>query len=202
MAPRKSQSGENQSSRKSPANGAPWRPPARESREVHTKRLIRAVTLALVISGLALWGFARLAENSPNKIKLGDTEFEVGSAVKFAKSIDSNGPLFFPDLVVDDDVQRPLVLTHISGKDFAALNAQPPGSTDEKCVVAYDRAKKVLNDPCTQTTYALDGLSIGGDLSEPKLTRYLSEVNARGALTINLNEKYPERLRDRGNVRK
>jgi hypothetical protein len=202
VSPRKSQSGENQSSRKSPANGAAWRPPARESREVHTKRLIRAVTLSLVISGLALWGFARVAKNSPNAIKLGDTEFEVGSAAKFGASIDEKGPLFFPDLVVDDDVQRPLVLTHITGKDFAALNAQPPDSTDEKCVVAYDRVEKVLKDPCTKTIYSLDGLSVSGSLSEPKLTRYLSEVNTRGALTINLNEKYPDALRDRTGVRK
>jgi hypothetical protein len=205
VAPRKRQSSENQSFRKSPTIGAAdgsWRPPARESREVHTKRLIRAVTVSLVISGLALWGFARVAKNSPNAVKLGDTEFEVGSATKFAGSIDKDGPLFFPDLVVDDEAQRPLVLTHITGKDFAALNAQPPGSTDEKCVVAYVRAEKVLKDPCTQTVYALDGLSVSGDPSQPKLTRYLSEVNARGALTINLNEKYPDALRDRNSVRK
>jgi hypothetical protein len=158
--------------------------------------------VSLVISGLALWGFARVARNSPNAIKLGDTEFEVGSATKFAESIDKDGPLFFPDLVVDDDVQRPLVLTHIKGKDFAALNAQPPGSTDEQCVVAYDRSTKLLKDPCTKTIYALDGLSVSGSLSEPKLTRYVSEVNTRGALTINLNEKYPETLRDRTSIRK
>jgi hypothetical protein len=151
----------------------------------------------LVISGLALWGFARVAKNSPNAIKLGDSEFTVGSAKNFARSIDQKGPVFFPDLVVDDDAQRPMVLTHIKGDNFAALNALPPGSKDETCVVAFDRVAKVLKDPCTKVVYALDGLSVSGNLTEPKLVRFVSEVTNGGALTINLNELYPEKLRDR-----
>jgi hypothetical protein len=188
---------ENQSARKQGQSQSPWRPPARESQQAHTRRLVRAVALSLALSGLALFGFARVARDRPNAIKLGDTEFEVGSAVKFAASIDAKGPLFFPDLVVDDDVNRPVVLTHVSGKDFAALNALPPGSKDQTCVVSYDRTSKLLVDPCTKISYALDGLSVSGNLAEPKLVRFRSEVKESGALTINLNELYPEELRER-----
>jgi hypothetical protein len=196
---------ENQSSRKQGQSPSPWRPPPRESQQAHTRRLIRAVALSLALSGLALFGFARVARNRPNAIKLGDTEFEVGSAAKFEKSISERGPLFFPDLVPDDEVLRPLVLTHLKGSgnfDFAALNALPPNSKDDTCVVAYDRATKLLVDPCTKTSYALDGLSVSGNLSEPKLVRYLSEVKESGALSINLNELYPEKLRDRGPLKR
>lgn len=168
---------------------------------MHTRRLIIAVTLSLVFSGLALLGFARVARNSPNKIKLGATEFEVGSAKKFAVSIDAKGPIFFPDLIPDDDLQRPLVLTHVVGNDFAALNALPPGSTDTKCVVAFDRTTKLLVDPCTKVSYAADGLSPSGNLSEPKLQRFLTEVTKGGALRIDLNRLYPEKLRERGVAR-
>ena len=154
-----------------------------------------------MISALALWGFARVARNSPNSIKLGSSEFEVGSAKRFAKSIGERGPIFFPDLVVDDELDRPLVLTFVGGNDFAALNALAPGSKDLKCVVRFDKTTKLLVDPCTKLTYSSDGLSPSGDLADPKLERFLTEVNKAGALRIDLNTKYPERLRVRSPLR-
>ena len=168
---------------------------------MHTRRLILAVTLSLLFSGLALWGFARVSRNSPNSIKLGASEFEVGSAKKFGASIDQRGPIFFPDLVVDDDLDRPLVLTHVAGNDFAALNALAPGSKELKCVVGFDRRTRLLVDPCTKVSYAADGLALSGKLTDPKLQRFLTEVTKGGVLRIDLNQVYPEKLRERTTTR-
>ena len=160
------------------------------SRTVHTRRLIGAVLTSLVISVVALKMFAGYASHHPDQVKLGDTVFSLGKAKPLGVKLAAEGPVFFNDLVREDNLQRPLVLAFLGGTDFAALNAQPPGSA-EKCAVRAVRKTKTLVDPCTGDVYAYDGLSRTGK----ELERFTTEVNRKGVLSINLNKPYPESLR-------
>lgn len=160
------------------------------SRRVHTRRLIVAIAASLVISTLCLVAFARFAAKHADNVKLGDRVFQVGKSASLAKKVDRDGPLLFNDLVSGDGLRRPLVLTHLSGTDWAALNALPSGS-EERCAVRPDVAARTLVDPCTNDVYGYDGIGTNGKVLE----RFTTEVNPKGMLSVDLNTPYPAALR-------
>ncbi len=156
---------------------------------MHTRRLIVAVVGSLFISAFCLFAFARFAANRPDQVSLGDRVFQVGRSANLAKTADAKGPILFPDLV-RDGLSRTLYLAHVSGTDWAALNALPPGAANQ-CLVKPNVASKTLVDPCTGEVYGYDGLAASGK----KLERFTTDVTAKGILSVDLNTPYPEALR-------
>jgi hypothetical protein len=148
-----------------------------------------AVVGSLLISGFCLLAFARFAAKRPDQVSLGDRIFQVGSSKNLAKTADAKGPILFPDLV-RDGLSRTLYLAHVSGTDWAALNALPPGSPNQ-CLVKPNVARKTLVDPCSGEVYGYDGLAASGR----RLERFTTEVNPKGILSVDLNTPYPETLR-------
>jgi hypothetical protein len=144
---------------------------------------------SLVISGFCLFAFARFANKHSDQVSLGDRIFQVGPSKKLAKTADAKGPILFPDLV-RDGLSRTLYLAHVSGTDWAALNALPPGSPNQ-CLVKPDVASRTFVDPCTGEVYGYDGLAGSGR----QLERFTTEVSTRGILSVDLNTPYPEALR-------
>lgn len=155
-----------------------------------------AIVTALLVSGGVLWLFAGMANNDSRNIRLGDAAFKVGGSKRLAARVAKEGPIFFNDLVREDNLRRPLVLAHVGGNDWAALNALPSKSASEDCIVSYDEAAKQFVDPCTKDRYEVDGRPT----TNPNglwLARFETEVDAKGALIINLNSLYPQQLRER-----
>ena len=145
--------------------------------------MFTAVAIALVVSAGALWVFAKIASGNAESVNLGSRVFSVGNAESRAKQA-AVAPLFFNDLVRDER-PLPVVLSFIAGKEWAALKAIPPGST-ETCVVKWDEPTRTLIDPCTKTKYGPNGVRDGG----PPLERYSTVVDAKGRLIIDLNKPF------------
>jgi hypothetical protein len=143
--------------------------------------MFTAVTIALVVSFGALWIFARVASKHADSINLGSRVFSLGNAQSRVKQAKVS-PLFFNDLVRDGR-PLPLVVAFIADKEWAALNAIPPGST-EKCIVKWDDPTHTLVDPCTKTQYGPNGIRDGG----APLTRYSAVVDRKGRLVVDLNQ--------------
>ena len=152
--------------------------------------MFAAVAVALVVSGLCLVVFARYASKHASEVRLGDSTFTVGRSSSLAKKVDQDGPLFFNDLVREDGLARPLVLAHIEGTDWAALNALAPGAKAQ-CVVRVDNEARTLTDPCSDVVYDFEGIAGGGQ----KLERFTTAVNPKGMLSVDLNKPYPDALR-------
>jgi hypothetical protein len=162
----------------------PWRPPSRKTQAAHNRQLFVAVGVALVVSTGALWVFARIASKHAEAINLGSRVFSLGNAesrIKQAKV----APLFFNDLVRDER-GLPVVLAYIRDKEWAALNAIPPGSTED-CIVKWDEENRALIDPCTKKLYGPNGV---GDKAVKPLTRYSTVVDTKGRLIVNLNKPF------------
>ncbi len=145
------------------------------------------MAVALVVSAGALWTFARIASRHADTMNLGSRVFSLGDAEKRAKQ-SLVSPLFFNDLVRDGR-PLPLVVAFIGGKEWAALNAIPPGST-EKCAVKYDEPNRALIDTCTKTLYGPNGIRDGGT----PLTRYSAVVDRKGRLIVDLNKTISNNL--------
>jgi hypothetical protein len=165
-----------------PSPTPPWRPPTRASRSAHSRRLFIAIALALLIGTGVLVIFARYASRRPQDINLGGRTFIIRDATRRAEQA-KQGPLFFNDLVRDNR-PLPLILSSLGEKQWAALNAVPPGAP-ERCAVTWDQDRKVFLDPCSKHIYAPDGIGDGG-----ALTRYEATVNAKDQLVIDLNAPF------------
>ena len=149
--------------------------------------MFAAVAVALIVSAGALWTFARIASTHAESINLGSRVFSLGNAESRVKQAKIS-PLFFNDLVTDGR-PLPLVVAFIGGKEWAALNPIPPGST-EKCIVKWDDPTKTLIDPCTKTLYGPNGVRDNGT----PLTRYSAVVDAKGRLIVDLNKTVSNEL--------
>jgi hypothetical protein len=176
------------------AGAAPqaWRPQSRAARTAHTRKMFVAVFVALVVSGLILFAFSRVAERAPSKVKIGSRVFDLGFVEQRVANIDKGGPLYFNDLVNDDGRPLPIVVNLIHhGNDpakdeWVILNPIPVGS-DIRCAVRWQASKSFL-DPCTNDAYAPNGEGPHGKSLTRYTTRFLGKKNDR--LVADLNKLY------------
>ena len=167
---------------------AAWRPQPRQRRIGHTKQMFLAVAIALFVGGWVLFAFSRIANTSPDKIKLGSRVFSLGSARARASTIARTGPLFFNDLVQGGRT-LPIVVMYlgvnpgakgvVDANDFAALNAIPPGATPA-CPVVWNPAPDLFRQPCSKLLYLPDG-SLAESQADGTLTAKASALRTTDA---------------------
>lgn len=140
-----------------------------------------AVAIALMIGTILLIVVNAAVTRHPEKARLGSHVFTLSEATKRAEQA-ALGPLFFNDLVTEDNRDLPLVLAYLGDGEWAALDALAPGARPE-CAVQWNPTDKVLVDPCTKTVYAPDGRSDDGKT----LTRFVAKLDEeRDRLTVDL----------------
>ncbi len=163
----------------------PWRPQPRAQRVGHTRKMFLAVGVGLLAAFGVLYLFSNIERGGGGDRPRGSGRlFDMGRAEQWRKTIQKNGPIFFNDLVKEDDRSLPIAINLVGEKDWVILNALPPGS-DPKCVVAWDRGQ-VFIDPCTKDAYSPTGKGLDGK----QLERFASNVDKKGRLIANFNQPY------------
>jgi hypothetical protein len=133
----------------------------------------------LLVLFAALWVAARwLAGNSDEvDIKLGTDTFDELVAERAAPKIAADGPLLYQDLLVGGD--RDIYVSHVGDdpeRGWFAFLARADGS-ERRCTVVWDRARQLLVDPCTTTTYPPTGEG---------LVQFPVGVNIEGKVVVDL----------------
>ena len=129
----------------------------RQFRSTHGPALVMMVGLVLVIAFLSMWSIARSASRHPDRARLGNRVFDVGSAKALAPTVDAHGPLLFQDPIRGDGRDLDVYVQHLSGDRWVAFQAFPPDG-DRTCQLRWQHAQHRFTDQCTiGRTYPADG---------------------------------------------
>lgn len=143
-------------------------------------RAVAPVATGIVFFGLlflALWGAAALISRNPERItNLGDRIFEVGSVQRVAESVDSNGPILYPDLR-DPDGTRSIVLDHEGNQPAVGWRVfyAWPADRDATCIAKQVEGTSTFTD-CEGRTIDIEELARPSDvrpLVENRKTLYI-----------------------------
>ena len=134
------------------------------------------VGIVVLIAALSLWSLARAVRRHPERVRLGDTTFVVGSDRRYGPLVDRQGPILFQDLVGS---RRDVFLQHLGPKRWATFASVPPGA-DRSCQLKWVAETRVFEDRCVAgRTYPADGAG---------LTHFLTVLDAKGRIVVDLNK--------------
>jgi hypothetical protein len=131
--------------------------------------------IALVL-GLFVLAIPSLTESDTIEVKLGDDQFDAGSAEQRARAIEDDGPLLFSDVA---GRQRDIFVQHTGDspdEGWAAFDARRPGQPRE-CSLEWRQEEQHFVDPCDGVVVSADGAG---------LLSYPVEVTEDGTLVIDL----------------
>jgi len=130
---------------------------------------------------LALWGAASLISRNPERItNLGDRIFRVGSVEAASDTVNSSGPVLYPDLR-DPDGTRSIVLDH-QGDDPALgwrVFYAYPADRDENCIATQVEGTSRFTD-CEGRTLNVDELAAPTDVRPLVENRKTLYIDLRG----------------------
>ncbi len=135
-----------------------------------------AVIAALVIGFFAI----RIGQQS-NTLVLGDQNFGQINIFRMSESIDTDGPVLFPDIASGT---RDIWLQHVGsdiGEGWFAFDARLPG-VGRECNVTWDIADRTFTDPCTGVVHPEDGEGL------PQIPVFIDET----ILVIDINGIHEE----------
>jgi hypothetical protein len=160
----------------------PRRPPSLAQRTFLP--VLGGIGFLAVLAGLLWLVAAHLAHNAQKlDVRLGAKVFDVGRAADVADSITSGrAPLAFPDPRPGGD--RDIFVNHLDTdptKGWVAFEARPPGEP-RRCNLVPRPGAARLTDPCTGTTFPLDGTGL------PALA---IEVNSANHVVVDFTKTAP-----------
>jgi hypothetical protein len=130
---------------------------------------------------LALWGAASLISRNPERItNLGDRIFRVGSVQAASDTVNSSGPVLYPDLR-DPDGTRSIVLDH-QGDDPALgwrVFYAYPADRDETCIATQVQGTSTFTD-CEGRSLNVDELAAPTDVRPLVENRKTLYIDLRG----------------------
>lgn len=154
--------------------------PVAKGPELKVGRAIVVGLVAVAVGVLLVVIVTRLANSGDVEVRLGDEEFNAGSAAAIVGSIEAGGPILYPDVAGGS---RDILLNHI-GEDvrrgWVAFEAHRP-EMPRDCVLIWDPVSQWFSDPCE------DGIEIPADGGD--LTVYPTRVDGDGNIIVNLKEQ-------------
>jgi hypothetical protein len=157
--------------------------PVKQSTPRDARALVFAVGglvlgIALVL-GVFVFAIPQLSEEGRIEVRLGEDDFEVGSAEAKAATIADGGPLLFSDVAGGD---RDIFVQHL-GDDpntgWYAFDARRAG-TGRDCTLRWEPDAQEFVDPCDDSRVGADG----GDLRH-----YTVVVTEEGRVIVTLREE-------------
>lgn len=141
------------------------------------------IGIALVL-GLFVWAIPSLTESDVVEVRLGDDQFDAGSAEARAESVAEDGPLLFSDPSGRD---RDIFVQHTGEEPtegWTAFDARRTGQPRE-CSLEWVSEAQHFVDPCDGTVVPADGEG---------LLSYPVEVTEDGELIVDLipDEQSPD----------
>ncbi|HUP85752.1 MAG TPA: hypothetical protein VM143_08810 [Acidimicrobiales bacterium] len=148
-----------------------------------TWAIVSAAVMALVTTAVLVAFVVRFASRRPDDVHLGDKNFVVGRADRFAERIEAQGaPILFKDPLTSKP-GRELYVQHLGDDEktgWLAIEAYAPGQRRLKCILRWDRGANEFVDPCTKQRFPADGAG---------LTTYRGDVDDRTAVVIDLRTR-------------
>ena len=151
--------------------------PVAKGPEVKVGRALVIGLIALAVGIALVVIVTRLANSGDVEVRLGDDEFNAGSADKIAETVARGGPILYPDVAGGT---RDILLNHIGEnprRGWTAFEAHRPGAARD-CVLVWDPDTEWFSDPCE------DGVEIPADGGD--LTIYPTRVDGDGNIIVNL----------------
>lgn len=151
--------------------------PVAKGPELKVGRALVAGLVAVAVGIALVVIVTRLANSGDVEVRLGDEEFNAGYAEDIVGSVNSGGPILFPDVAGGT---RDILLNHI-GEDvrrgWTAFDARRPGAARD-CVLVWNPTTQWFSDPCEE------GIEIPADGGN--LTVYPTRVDEDGNIIVNL----------------